>query len=76
MLLFTILFCAGAVFCSAKASIDRRHDYMRPPMGIPMPPCIDMPRHHGECGMTISPKGTKQDSVFINAGIKRNIQHQ
>jgi hypothetical protein len=48
MLLFTILFCTGAVFCSARPPMDKGHEpfgYMMPPIGMPMQPVMDMQNH-------------------------------
>jgi len=68
MLLFTILFCTGAVFCSARAPMDRGHEpfgFMMSPIGMPMPPCMNMPMHKcdGQMPMMEAPKKHHGDSV-------------
>ena len=55
MLLFTILFCTGAIFCSARVPMHRGHEpigLIMPPIGMPMPPpCMDI--QNRKCNETI-----------------------
>ncbi len=69
MLLFTILFCVGTVFCSARAPMDRGHEplgFMMPPIGMPVQPCMDMPMHKGDEQMPMmdTPKKYPCDSIY------------
>jgi len=54
LLLFTVLFCVVSVMTRAKGPMDEFHgprDFMRPPMGMPMPPMMVMQgqRCPGKC---------------------------
>ena len=68
MLLFTILFCMGAVFCSTREPMGRGHEpfgFMMHPIGMPMQPCMDMQNNKEEehIPMMDAPKKQHGDSV-------------
>ena len=67
MLLFTVLFCAGAILCSA-CHVNRCHKpdrAMMPPAFMPMCPFINMPMHKCDEHMPMmdGPKEHPYDSV-------------
>ncbi|MDP4267414.1 MAG: hypothetical protein Q8880_08265 [Bacteroidota bacterium] len=72
LLLFTVLFCAGSVFCSLRGPMDRNfmpnEAMMRPPMCPPMPPmhkcCECNPVMDGHCRH-------EKDSICAKVDVKK-----